>query len=472
MLRQVRKTVEKYAMLARGDHLLVAVSGGPDSVALLRALVLMSPEYQLRLTTAHLNHGLRGAEAGREEDFVRRLSAGMGLDCLCKTVDIRMLQKGGGRSLEETAREERYRFLRKAALQCGAGKIATGHHRDDQAETILINLLRGSGSEGLRGIAPVWEALIIRPLLHVGRREILEFLKGEGLAYMTDSSNLSPIFLRNRIRNDLLPELIKNYNPRIVEGLSRTAEIIRREDDYLQDTVRQIIARWGFVPGRGELLLPLTEFLGLHEALQGRIIKFLLEAFTPSGRGIGYRHVDAVLGLCRKAQRRRASLDLPCLIGVEIQKDTLQIGKEGSRAGRGAARKTPPVWFSYLMDVPGKLYLPETGATIRCEFVEKPDFQAMLALPETAFLDYDRLVLPLVVRNVRPGDRMAPLGMGGTKKMKSYFNDRKIPLCRRGKIPLLVDARSVVWIAGERICERVKVTAGTTRVLKAEMTAS
>ena len=472
MLKEVRKTIEKYAMLARGDHLLVAVSGGPDSVALLRALVLMSAEYQLRLTAAHINHGLRGAEAGREEAFVRRLSEGMGFDCLCKTVDIRMLRKGRGQSLEEIGREERYRFLKEAALTCGAGKIATGHHRDDQAETVLINLLRGSGPEGLKGIAPVSETRIIRPLLRVGRGEILEFLKGGGLAYMTDSSNSSPVFLRNRIRNDLIPELTKNYNPRIAAGLSQTAEIIRREDDYLQDVVRQIIARWGLVPGTGELLLPLTEFLGLHEALQGRIIKYLLEAFTPSGRGVGYRHIDAVLGLCRNVQRRRASLDLPYLIGVEIQEDTLRIGKESSRTRRGAARKTPPAGFSYTLDVPGKLYLPETGATIRCEFVEKPDFQEMLELPDTAFMDYERIVPPLTVRNVRPGDRMALLGMGGTKKIKSYFSDRKIPLCRRGEIPLLVDARSVVWIAGERICERVKVTAETKTVLKTEMTTS
>lgn len=455
-------------MLARGDHLLVAVSGGPDSVALLYALVLMSAEYQLRLTAAHLNHGLRGAEAGREEDFVRRLSADMGLDCICKTVDIRALRKGRGQSLEETAREERYRFLKETASICGAVKIATGHHRDDQAETVLMNLLRGSGPEGLKGIAPVWETRIIRPLLNVAREEILEFLREEGLEHMTDSSNLSTVFLRNRIRNDLLPELKKNYNPRIVAGLSRTAEIIRREDDYLQNTVREQIARWGIVLERGELLLPLTEFLGMHEALQGRIIKFLLESFIPSGRGIGYRHIDAVLGLCRNGLDRRASLDLPCLIGVKIQGDILRIVREKSRIARGA-RRPPPAGYSYPMDVPGEIFLPETGATIRCELIEKPHFWAMRELPEMAFMDYERLVPPLIVRNARQGDRMAPLGMGGTKKLKSYFIDRKIPFSHRQKIPLLVDARSVVWIAGERICERVKVTAGTTRVLKVEM---
>ena len=468
MLNEVRKTVEKFAMLTRDEHLLVAVSGGPDSVALLRALLLLSAEYRLRLTAAHLNHGLRGAEAGQEEDFICSLSEGMGIACLCKTVDIRLLQKGKGHSLEEVGREERYRFLQEAAEKCGARKIATGHHRDDQAETVLINLIRGSGPEGLKGILPVREGRIIRPLLRVGRGDILEFLKREGLTYMTDSSNLNPVFLRNRIRNKLIPELTKSYNPRMVAGLCHAAEITRREDDYLRDVVRQTLDRWGLVPEAGELFLPLTEFLTLHEALQGRIIKYLLKAATPSGSGIGYRHIEAVLELCRHPQCRPISLDLPFRIGVEKQQNTLRIRKGSGRERRGAGRETPPE-YEYHVEIPGKVYLCETGVTVRFEFVEKPDFHAIKALPQAAFMDYDRITPPLILRNVRPGDRIEPLGMGGVKKLKSCFIDRKIPLRCRWKIPLLVDARSVIWIAGQRISERVKVALETKIVLKAEM---
>ena len=250
MLNQVRKTIETHSMLDQGDHLVVAVSGGPDSVALLQILARLTDEYRLRLTAAHLNHGLQGGRSGREEAFVRRLSAGMGIACICKTVDIGSLQRGKGRSLEEIGREERYRFLDETAEQCGAVKIAIGHHRDDQAETVLIHLLRGSGPEGLRGILPVRDGRIIRPLLDVGRAEILEFLRREGLPYMTDSSNVSPVFLRNRIRNELIPELTANYNPRLVAGLCQTAGIIRREDDYLQGVVRRIIDGWEIAPER------------------------------------------------------------------------------------------------------------------------------------------------------------------------------------------------------------------------------
>ncbi len=339
MLKRIRKTITDCSLLERGDHLLVAVSGGPDSVALLRAMVLLSSEYELRLTTAHLNHGLRGAEAEREEEFVRGLCAGMGIACICKTVDIRMLRKGRGMSLEEIGREERYRFLDEAARTCGARKIATGHHRDDQAETVLINLLRGSGLEGLKGIPPVRDGRIIRPLLHVGREEILEFLHREGLAYMTDSSNRSPLFLRNRIRHELIPELTLRYNPGIVEALSHTAEIIRREDDYLQDVVRQILRQWGIVPGATEIRLPIEALLDLHEALQGRLIKYLLEAVALPGYGIGYRHIEAVRALARRQCRRRASLDLPGLIHVEREGDLLGIGRVSSRPVRRDKRK-------------------------------------------------------------------------------------------------------------------------------------
>lgn len=339
MLKRVRKTIADSAMLEWGNHILVAVSGGPDSVALLRVLVHLSSEYELRLTTAHLNHSLRGAESQAEEAFVHHLCAGMGINCISKTVDIPTLMKGRGKSLEEICREQRYRFLDETAKTCGAKKIATGHHRDDQAETVLINFLRGSGLEGLKGIVPVREGRIIRPLLHVGRKEILEFLSREGLPYTTDSSNVSPHFLRNRIRHQLIPELSAQYNPGIVKGLSQTAEIIRREDDYLQDIVRRILGGWGVVPGEADSLLPLKDFSDLHEALQGRVIKCLLASTTPSGNGIGYRHVEAVLGLTRLPRRRKASLDLPGFICAEKNGNFLSIRRVNARPVRSDKRK-------------------------------------------------------------------------------------------------------------------------------------
>jgi tRNA(Ile)-lysidine synthase len=471
LFNQVRKTIETYSMLAQGDHLLVAVSGGPDSVALLHVLANFADEYRLRLTVAHLNHGIRGAEARREEEFVRHLSAEMGMAFISKTVDIRSLQKqkGRGRSLEEIGREERYRFLDEAAEGCGAGKIATGHHRDDQAETILIHLLRGSGPEGLKGILPVRDGRLIRPLLDVGRAEIREFLRREGLAYMTDSSNLNPVFLRNRIRNGLIPALTTRYNPQLVAGLCHTAGIIRREDDYLQGVVRRIIDQWGIAAGGEEIAVPLAHFHHLHEALQGRIIKLLLETAVPLRNGIGYRHIEAVLELSRKAGARCLSLDLPSRIRVERERDVLRIRKEGERKARGRDRKTSQSRFEYRVEIPATIYLNEIDKVIYFERIEKPNLREMKKRPQTAFMDYERMNPPLILRNVRPGDKIDLFGMSGTKNLKEYFIDRKIPGPLRGKIPILVDSLSVIWIAGQRISERVRVTKQTKKVLKAEM---
>jgi tRNA(Ile)-lysidine synthase len=471
MLKTVRKTIERSSMLTRGDHLLVAVSGGPDSVALLRALILLSSEYQLHLTTAHLNHGLRGTEAEEEEDFVRRISHALGITCICKTVHIRMLQIGKGRSLEEIGREERYRFLNETAEACGAQKIATGHHRDDQAETVLINLIRGSGIAGLKGIAPVRDDRIIRPLLDVGRREIFEFLKREGFAYRVDSSNLDPIYLRNRIRNGLIPDLKASYNPQIVAGLCHMAEIVRREDDYMQNVVRQILHEWRIIPGTDEILLPTKAFLKLHEAVQGRIIKCLIEAAMPTGQAIGFRHIEAVLTLARTPHRKRISLDLPSLIYVGKEEDTLRIGRRGPRKTRRDKRKETliPADYSYPIEVPGSVYIPEIDKHIHLELIDNPGLLAMKNALRVAFLDNARIFPPLILRNAKPGDRIEPLGMADTKKIKSYFIDRKIPRERRERIPLLVDSRSIIWIADELISNRVKVTEQTKQVLRAEM---
>jgi tRNA(Ile)-lysidine synthase len=334
VLKKVRKTIADSHLLERGDHLVVAVSGGPDSVALLWALVLLSREYALQLTTAHLNHGLRGEESQREERFVHSLCAGLGIRCIGKTVDICTLQRERRKSLEDVAREERYRFFHETAEACGAKKIATGHQRDDQAETVLINLLRGSGLEGLKGIVPLREGRIIRPLLHVTRTEILKFLDREGLTYFTDSSNTNPRFLRNRIRHQLIPELSARYNPGIVKGLSQTAEIVRREDDYLQTAAGEALRRWGVVPGDAEIVLPLADFIGIHAALQGRVIKRLLDAASPLRNGVGYRHVEAVLALARSPGRRKASLDLPGLVRVAKEGEVLRIGRVNSRPVR------------------------------------------------------------------------------------------------------------------------------------------
>ena len=471
MLKTVRRTIKRFSMLSAGDHVLVAVSGGPDSVALLRILTILAPEYGLRLTIAHLNHGLRGDEADSDETFVRRQAEEMGLPFISRQVDIRALQKGSGRSLEEIGRRERYRFLEEALHSCGADKIATGHHRDDQAETVLLNLIRGSGLEGLKGIPPLRDRRIIRPLLFVSKNDIHEFLLQKGFPFILDSSNEMPCFLRNKIRQQLLPELVSHFNPRMAIGLSRTAEVIRRDDDYLQSVVRGILRKWEVAVSLSEVHLPLAEFMDLHGALRARIIKYLLESYAPLGAAIGYQHVESVLNLCHSDRHGRVSLDLPGGISVEKRTEILLIQKAptGFRRQSGRKDRGKKAGYSYPIEIPGVIHLSGIGRSIHFDFVNKPDFESIKQSPDIAYLDYERMCPPLQLRNCQPGDRIEPLGMTGKKKLHDYFIDRKIPLPLRAEIPLIVDALSVVWIAGQTVSERVKIDGETKKVLKAEM---
>ncbi len=234
----------------------------------------------------------------------------------------------------------------------------------------------------------------------------------------------------------------------------------------------QILHDWGITPGAADVHLPISSLLGLHKAIQGRIIKCLLEAATPSGKGIGFRHIEAVLALLRPPYHdRKTSLDLPCLICVEKEEGALRISRRGHRQTRRDKRRDRilPTGYSYSVEVPGAVYIPEIDRHIRIEFVDNPGLLTMRSTPRVAFLDYARISPPLVLRNVKPGDRIEPLGLGETKKIKSYFIDRKIPRECRRRIPLLVDSRSVLWIAGEMISDRVKVTEQTKKVLRAEM---
>jgi tRNA(Ile)-lysidine synthase len=466
MLKQIIRTIETHAMLAQGDHVVVAVSGGPDSVALLHVLVRLTDAYRLRLTVAHLNHGLRGAEADGDEVFVRDLASGLGIPWVSRKADISRLRSGKGRSLEEIGREERYRFLQETAAACGAARIALGHHRDDQAETILLNLIRGSGTEGLCGMPPVRDGgRIIRPLLEVGREEIVAFLSRQGAGYRTDSSNRDSLFLRNRVRNGLMPLLQREFNPRLGEGLSRTAGILRREEGYLQGVLRDTLESWGIHPGCREAVVPLERFERLHEALQARAVKWLLEEVSALGQGFTCRHVEAVLGLSRHRQGY-ASLDLPARVRVLREGGALRFRQEGENLRRA---QPAPAGFQYAVAIPGTVHLREIGRTVRLEWADKPDPARMGESPGTVFMDYDAMRPPLTLRSMRPGDRVAPLGLGGTKKLQDYFVDRRIPRSLRGQVPLLADARSILWIVGGQISEGVRVTGGTQRVVRAQI---
>lgn len=313
--QRVHKTVLAHEMLAPGDSVLVGVSGGPDSVALFLALRKLAESLSLQLCIAHVNHCLRGEESDRDEVFVRELAASCGVDVYVEKIDVAAVARERKRSIEEAARDVRYDFYRSVAASRGAIRIALGHNSDDNAEQVLMNLLRGSGPRGLAGIPPVREGGIIRPLIRTTRQEILDYLKACGRSFVQDSSNQDVRFLRNRVRHELLPHLKAVYNPGVSVALNRLSAILSEEEDWMEAETLAVADTHLEWVDKNEIRLKRLFFSSAHPALARRVIRFALRGVKGDLKRISLGHIDDVLALIlgRGTGKR---LDLPGRIRV------------------------------------------------------------------------------------------------------------------------------------------------------------
>jgi len=456
-------------MLRKGDHVLVGLSGGADSVALLAVLNRLSPAFGISLTAAHFNHKTRASESDRDEAFVRALCKSVGVALICGS--LKDTARPRGISVEDYLRRRRYGFLEKALRKAGATRIALGHHQGDQAETVLMNIIRGAGLNGLSGIPPVRNGgTFIRPLIECSRREIVDCLAAEGLSFVDDSSNTDERFLRNRIRFSLIPELEKRFNPSIGETLCRLADVIRTENDYMTEQVQIRLSRWR--EGRGlenPTEVPIEELTSLHPALQRRTILEIARDVSAGDAAIGLEHVEAVLDMAGGANPG-GSLDLPGGLRVGRSYGLLEFRRVSRLGGRPRGEtepEDPGEPYRFEVSIPGTVRIPGGAMCIR--FRELRRAPADLSTQRKAYLDMERIAFPLVVRNILPGDRIQPLGMKGTRKLKSILIDEKIPRGLRGRIPVVADGISVLWVPGVRLSERVRVGKGSKRILSAEI---
>lgn len=464
--RSVAASARAMRLFAPGDHLLVAISGGPDSVALLSVLASLAPSWRLRLSALHVNYGLRGEESEEDERFVSRLCADLGVPLVCERIALRQPDGLPKRlSLQARAREARYAALRRVVIALGADKVALGHTADDQAETLLMWMLRGSGAAGLAGIRPVREGLYIRPLLGVSRTDVLAYLQAKGLAFRTDSSNAKPLYLRNRVRRDLLP-LLKQFNPAVVDALTRQASIVRDEDLCLEQWTSEWIGRHVTRAGRTRTI-PRTELLALPIALQRRVVRAVVKQVTGSGHGPTFGAAESVL---EKVVRGRSGSSL-ALRGARVAREYDAIICAPARGARAAAGRVGPEQDGAIeiSHIPSTAVWPATGQVIRLRMAatgttDAPDGR------RTAQFDADRFTHRLVLRTWKPGDVFHPQGMGGRrKKVQDYFCDIKLPRSRRTAVPLLAAPEGILWIAGYRADHRFRVTASTQRIMTAEL---
>lgn len=480
LVRTVEQTLAAHGMIAEGEAVLVAVSGGPDSMALLHVLQSLAALKKIRLGIAHLNHGLRPGEAESDEALVHRTASAAGLPYFTEKADVSAVRRTRGLSMEEAAREVRYRFLEKTARANGYSTIALAHHADDNAELVLMNLLRGSGPLGLAGMPPKRllgtagpkenEIYLIRPLFEIRRKDILAYLSENSIPSATDKTNFDLRYRRNRVRSELMPLLRRRYNPNIVDTLNRTAQILRSEKEWIDSLLVSEIespdpSEPAFAPS-----LSKARICESHHAKARRLVRMAIEKAKGNLRRIGFGHVDAVLALAERPDGI-GSLDLPDRIRVTLHPEQIVFTKETAplRAVRPEQPGKETVFFEHLLGGPGRIFIPEIAMTVRATVLPSDTIPGLRSAGHhVAFFDMETISFPLTVRNPRPGDRFIPLGMTGRQKIKKFFSDHKIPVARRACCPVLESEGRPIWLMGYRMDDTVKITAGTKQVLKVE----
>ena len=455
-------------MLAPGEAVVLGVSGGADSVGLLYILTELK-EYRLKLIVAHLNHGIRPKEGKRDEEFVKGIAASLNLPFELKEVNTPRFKKSSNLSLEEAARILRYEFFKEVLGKYQAQRVATAHTLNDQAETVLMRILRGSGGVGLSGIPPVSEGYIIRPLIETSRSDIEEFLRMKGVNWVEDSSNWARDFLRNRIRLELIPELEK-YNPRIKKTLARTAKLLRAEEDFIKKEADKQFGSVFTISGRDELIGTTTRYKTIPEAIRLVVLRLAVEKLKGNLRKITSDHIFSVDELLH-SQTPSGEISLPDEIVVIKGYDLFLVTRKSELMRE----------FSYKIHSTGKWSFPEVEFEVEITKVKRPSKDKSVG-----FFDADTVEFPIEVRNFRPGDRFIPLGMkalgsgvamrspikppsrphtpiqregsqGTTKKVKRFFIDEKVPRFLRNRIPIFLSKGKIIWIGGMRIDDRFKL---------------
>ncbi|MCF8044422.1 MAG: tRNA lysidine(34) synthetase TilS [Desulfarculaceae bacterium] len=327
-IKKAGASARKHGMFEKGDRVLAGVSGGPDSVALLFFLLEIKEAFRFeKVGVAHLNHMLRGEEADRDQRFVENLAGRLGLDCYTATRDVPLMAKQEGLSTEDAARKARFSFLSSIRKEKGYTRIALGHHADDDAELVLMNLLRGAGSTGLSGIPPVREEKIVRPLIQCTKKEILRFLDLLGQGFVTDSSNENGLFLRNRVRNHLVPILEKEYNPGIRKSLNRLADICKEDNDWMESQITARLEQILLNTEDDRVVFDLAGFNSGHPAEKRRLSRWAIRFVKGDLKRISLSHIDSIRTLAATGEGGR-SLDLPGRVRVAKDKNTLVFKKE------------------------------------------------------------------------------------------------------------------------------------------------
>ena len=464
MEKKVHQAIRARDLLRPGDSVVVAVSGGPDSVALLSCLVSLSSRWHWDLSIGHVNHGLRGTESEEDANFVEKLGNHFGLPVSIREVRLKKQDAQlAKQSLQAYAREARYQALEAILQERKATKLAVGHIADDQAETVLMWMLRGSGAGGLSGIPPKRGERIVRPFLDMPRSDILAYLEQRQLTYRMDSSNSQPIYLRNRLRQDLIPHL-KEYSPGLVSVLSRQAEIIRDDHAYLEIIAAEAFHQICVTEDEGRLQFDRTALLALPMAIRRRVVRYGLQQLKGNAHGLRFDAIQRLLGGLEQGQSGW-TMNINN-IDIILEYDRLVFLKKLTTHSDDL--NAPPC-REVELDFPGEVVWPLTGQRMVVS-MNDPAEMASQSHKLKMYLDADTFTPELLLRSWKPGDVFCPKGFGGRqKKLQDFFSDMKLPRSQRGKVPLLVAPEGILWVGGLREDERFQVSTTTTSVVTATL---
>ena len=437
----VEHALRRHAMLAGGETVLVAVSGGADSVALLHLLHALAPAWRLTLHVLHVDHGLR-PDSAADGRFVRELGERLGVP-----VDVERVRVGPG-SIEAAARAARYAALDAAAARVGAGRIALGHTLDDQAETVLMRVLGGAGVRGLAAIPPV-RGRIIRPLIDLRRAALRDMLTAAGLAWVEDPTNRDPKFLRNRIRHELLPLLAAAYSTDVVESLARVARVARETVDALDRAATLELDRLA-VANPNALILPRSALAALPTSVAAEVLRQAAARFGSRAPLRAWAHRGLRRVLAPTPPRRPFRLGG---VSVEVSGDRIRVG------ARSAPALSPRV-----LEVPGRVALPEIGRALEARIVPAAGY-AVPRSPDVVAFDAAGVSRSLVVRGRRRGDRLVAFG-GGERRLKSLLIDAAVPRWDRSRLPLVEGDGQILWVVGVRRGAAAAITAQTREVVE------
>lgn len=453
---RVLEIVTRYDMWKPGQRVGVAVSGGVDSVCLLHVLFELAPRWDLQLSVLHLDHGLRGAESDEDARFVRNLAGSLNLPAHVARVRLDRPEES---NLEQAGREARREFFQSFLRAGTLDRIATGHTRSDQAETVLFRLLRGAGAAGLAGIRPVIDGSIVRPLLAVSRSEVIEYLEQRNISWREDSSNANLGFARNRIRRQLLPQLRRDWNPGLDEILARAADLSFEEECYWEREISRLAASYLDLKPPA-VFLSSEKLSGLQRAVRRRLVRRAIELVKGDLRHIDFQHVEQFLDLAAGPEGH-GRIQLP---GVDVYRSF------------GEIRLAPPGLdslesrnFRLSVPVPGTVLPPGGRSRIELELIEP---QSLTGNPDSGYnegvncLDWERISGPLELRNWRPGDRYRPAGHSSEEKIKVLFQQAKVPLWERRNWPVITSGETIIWARRFGPASNLAATSHTRAVLR------